>query len=70
MNERIQSHVDAIFSDAPDTLKVRDLKEELLSNLSLKYEDLIAGGDVAGRCLPTSCRKYRRRIRTFAANSE
>lgn len=44
MNERIKSHVDAIFSDAPDTLKVRDLKEELLSNLSLKYEDLIAGG--------------------------
>lgn len=44
MNERIKTHVDSLFEDAPQTRKVLDLKEELLGNLNIKYEDLITGG--------------------------
>lgn len=44
MNERIKTHVDSLFEDAPQTRKVLDLKEELLGNLNIKYDDLITGG--------------------------
>lgn len=44
MNERIRAYVERIFEDAPKTRKAHDLKEELIANLSARYEDLIAQG--------------------------
>lgn len=47
MNERIKAHVDSVFSGAPSTKKILDLKEELLSNMNSKYDDLISDGFLA-----------------------
>lgn len=44
MVNKIREHVDALFETAPKTKKVFELKEELLSNLTDKYNDLIARG--------------------------
>lgn len=44
MNERIRAYVERLFEDAPKTRKANDLKEELIANLSARYEDLIAQG--------------------------
>lgn len=40
MKEKIRKHVDHLFQDTPKTKRVFDLKEELISNLEEKYEDL------------------------------
>lgn len=42
MNERLRNKVDELFVNAPRTRRANDLKEELLANLTDKYNDLIA----------------------------
>ena len=44
MNKRIESYVDELFAALPKEQHVSDVKEELLSNLSDKYADLITEG--------------------------
>lgn len=44
MNESIRAYVERLFEDAPKTRKAHDLKEELIANLSARYDDLIAQG--------------------------
>ncbi|MEG2216975.1 MAG: permease prefix domain 1-containing protein [Clostridia bacterium] len=44
MNEKLRQHIDKLFSDAPQTVKMVELKEEMLQNLTDKYNDLIAEG--------------------------
>lgn len=44
MKERIQKHIDGLFTDAPKTRKTMELKEELTQNTIEKYEDLISEG--------------------------
>ena len=44
MNERIQSHLDGLFEDAPKTRQVSDLYQELFAGCLDKYADLTAGG--------------------------
>ena len=44
MNERILQHVEDLFKDAPRTRRVTDIREELLSNMNEKFNDLIAEG--------------------------
>ena len=44
MNDRLRAHIEEIFTDAPATQKVHELKEELYANLSARYEDLLASG--------------------------
>ncbi len=44
MNKRIENHVNALFSNMPKENYILDIKEELLSNLNDKYNDLITSG--------------------------
>lgn len=44
MNERIRTHIEELFADAPSNKKIIELKEELLSNSNSKYDDLLASG--------------------------
>ena len=44
MKDEIRKHVNKLFEDAPQTKRAFDLKEELISNLTEKYNDLVAGG--------------------------
>lgn len=44
MKEKIQKHIDALFTNAPKTRKAMELKEELTQNTIEKYEDLISEG--------------------------
>ena len=44
MNNRITAHVDALFTGNTKSANFSDIKEELLSNLFDKYDDLIAQG--------------------------
>ena len=44
MNKRIEAYVEALFADLPGEQYALDIKEELLSNLCEKYNDLIADG--------------------------
>jgi hypothetical protein len=44
MNERIAEHVEKLFAIAPPEPAILDIKEELLSALYDKYEDLLASG--------------------------
>lgn len=41
---RLREHVDRLFVDAPPTRKAAELKEEILQNLTDKYNDLVAEG--------------------------
>lgn len=43
-NEKLRNHIDSLFIDAPKTKKASELREELLSNLNAKLDDLLAGG--------------------------
>lgn len=45
MKEKLRNHIENLFSDATQNRKVVELKEELLSNSIIKYEDLIANGE-------------------------
>ncbi|MDO4573391.1 MAG: permease prefix domain 1-containing protein [Clostridia bacterium] len=44
MNEKLRQHMDLLFADAPQTVRMAELKEEILQNLCDKYNDLIAEG--------------------------
>ena len=44
MNDKIRNHVNVIFAAAPKTAKAAEMKEELLTNLNDKYEDLLKSG--------------------------
>lgn len=44
MNSKIKNYVDVLFSDIPKGKKANELKEELLSNMSERYNDYIDEG--------------------------
>lgn len=44
MYENLRRKLDELFQDAPKTHRANELKEELLANLTDKYNDLIASG--------------------------
>lgn len=44
MNERIRTHIEELFENAPSNKKITELKEELLSNSNSKYDDLLSSG--------------------------
>jgi len=44
MNEKLRNHVNILFAAAPKTAKAEEVKEELLTNLNDKYNDLLAQG--------------------------
>ena len=44
MNDRIRQKVEVLFASAPRNKKVQELKEEMISNLEEKYQDLITCG--------------------------
>lgn len=44
MNEKLREHIDTLFQGAPQTPNIVELKEEMLQNLTDKYQDLIAEG--------------------------
>lgn len=44
MNSKIKNYVEVLFSDIPRSKKANELKEELLSNMSERFEDYIQGG--------------------------
>lgn len=46
MNSKIKNYVEVLFSDIPRSNKARELKEELLSNMSERFEDYIQEGKI------------------------
>lgn len=44
MNSKIKNYVDVLFSDIPRSKKANDLKEEILSNMSERFDDYIQNG--------------------------
>lgn len=44
MNKKIKNYVDVLFSDIPRTHRASELKEEILSNMSERFEDCLAQG--------------------------
>ncbi|PHV70948.1 hypothetical protein CS063_07975 [Sporanaerobium hydrogeniformans] len=44
MDDKLRDRVEALFEEAPQTKKASELKEELISNLTEKYNDLVANG--------------------------
>lgn len=44
MNEKLKNHIEMLFSEAPKTRKMTELKEELYANSIEKYQDLLADG--------------------------
>ncbi|MCL2519028.1 MAG: permease prefix domain 1-containing protein [Oscillospiraceae bacterium] len=44
MNIKLRQFIDSIFEDAPQTQKTADLKEEIINNLTDKYDELIREG--------------------------
>lgn len=44
MNEKIRNHVETLFKDAPRSKRAYDLKEELISNLQDKFQDIMQEG--------------------------
>ena len=44
MRNKLRAYIDAIFSQAPQSKKTVEMKEEILQNLTDKYNDLIAEG--------------------------
>ena len=44
MNKKIEAHINELFRDIPKEPNVFEIKEELLSNLNEKYNDLMAEG--------------------------
>ncbi len=44
MNEKIRVYVNELFENAPNTKKVNDLKDEIISNANDKFNDLISDG--------------------------
>lgn len=44
MREKLKDYVDSLFQNAPDTARVRELREEILQNTLDRFDDLIAQG--------------------------
>ena len=44
MNDKLKKHVDILFAAAPKNQKTAEIKEELLTNLNDKYNDLLSNG--------------------------
>ena len=44
MNKRLQDYISSLFSQVPNSTYTQELKEEMLTNLSDKYEDLLIEG--------------------------
>ena len=44
MNNKIKNYVEALFSDIPRSKKANELKEELLSNMSERFDDYVKEG--------------------------
>lgn len=44
MNEKLRSYIESLFTDAPNTTKAVELKEEIIQNLIDKYNDLVSEG--------------------------
>ena len=44
MNDMIKNHVGALFAGAPPTRRANDLKDEMVSNLTARYHDLLSQG--------------------------
>ena len=44
MNKKLTNYVNGLFSDYPNTKKVQELKEEILSNLNEHFEDAVKNG--------------------------
>lgn len=44
MQDKLRQYIDALFADAPQNKKTIELKEEMLQNLTDKYNDLLAEG--------------------------
>lgn len=44
MNQRLREYIDALFQEAPNTKKTVEMKEEILQNLTEKYNDLLEEG--------------------------
>ena len=44
MKEKLRSHIDSLFAEAPATRRATELKEELYANLAAKYDDMLASG--------------------------
>lgn len=44
MDEKLRSHVEALFENAPPTMKTVEIKEEILQNTMDRYHDLLAEG--------------------------
>lgn len=44
MNEKIRIHVNKLFEKAPNTKRVNDLKDEIISNANDKYNDYVQNG--------------------------
>lgn len=47
MNEEIRKYVNTLFEKAPNTKRMNDLKDEIVSNANDKYNDLIKDGKEA-----------------------
>lgn len=44
MNKRLQDYINNLFSQVPNSTYAKDLKEEMLTNLNDRYEDLLVEG--------------------------
>ncbi len=44
MNDRLRRYIDILFEEAPQTKKTVELKEEILQNITDKYNDLLSEG--------------------------
>lgn len=44
MHDNLRKHLDTLFNQMPQTLRAQELKEEMLQNLTEKYNDLINEG--------------------------
>lgn len=44
MNKKIRDYVEVLFSDIPRSQKANELKEELLSNMTERFDDYISQG--------------------------
>lgn len=44
MKEKLRDYINTIFADAPHNREIDELREEMLSNICEKYDDLVASG--------------------------
>lgn len=44
MNDKLRNYIDQLFAEAPQSLRTVELKEEILQNVTDKYNDLLSQG--------------------------